>query len=67
MLLPPPAALPDAPHPRVEVRTSASIRIEHPATVDREQWEKAPKASRREIVVLDEQGRPIVMRVIDYE
>ena len=64
--MPPPAALPDKPHPRVEARTSASIRIEHPATVDREQWEKA-KASRREILVLDEQGRLILMRVIDYE
>lgn len=68
MFLPPPAAtMSDAPHPKAEVRTSASIRIERPATASREQWEKTPKSLRRETIIVDEQGRPLLVRIIDHE
>jgi hypothetical protein len=52
---------------RVEVRATASIRIERPAIANSKAWEESPKSSRRVIIVDDEHGRPILVRVIEYQ
>lgn len=50
-----------------EVRSIASVRIERPAIVNRKEWERAASTSRREIVVRDELGQPVLVRVIEYQ
>jgi hypothetical protein len=52
---------------RAEVQAKASVRIERPAIANKKEWEKSPKSSRRVITVHDEHGRPIPVRVIEYQ
>jgi hypothetical protein len=56
-----------APPVAVEVRSTASIRIEHQATANREAWDQAPKQSRREIIVHDKSGQILRVRIVEYE
>jgi len=59
------ASPPAATH--VQVRSTVSVRIERSVTASRKEWERAPKASRREIVVRDERGNPLLVRLIEYQ
>jgi hypothetical protein len=52
---------------RAEVQATANARIERAATASRKAWEQSPKASRREIIVRDERGQSILIRVIEYQ
>jgi hypothetical protein len=57
-----------APGPvRPAANATATVRIERPAVASREQWERLPKQTRREIVVHDGDGRPTLVRVIEYQ
>jgi hypothetical protein len=56
-----------APPVRAAAQAKASVRIEQPATASRKAWDHSAKGSRREIVVRDEQGRRILVRVIEYQ
>jgi hypothetical protein len=49
------------------VNATATVRIERPAVASREQWERLPKETRREIVVRGGDGRPLLVRVIEYQ
>jgi hypothetical protein len=60
-------ALSAPPPVRTQVQATASVRIERAATANLKEWEKSPKDSRREIVVRDERGQSVRVRVIDYQ
>jgi hypothetical protein len=46
---------------------TASVRIERPASASERDWEKLPKGRRRELIVRDEQGRDLLLRLIENE
>lgn len=56
---------PVRPRPRAEARATASVRIERPGIADRRAWENS--SSRRVLVIRDERGEPVLVRVIEYE
>jgi hypothetical protein len=49
------------------IRARAVIRVERAAVASRAEWERLPPARRRELVRKDELGRPIAIRVVEYE
>lgn len=58
------------PPPTVEVRESArmSVRIYRPTKITAEDWARdSNKKMRRETVIRGEDGRPIPIRLIEYE
>ena len=56
-----------APAARSQAQAQISIRIERPGIANAKQWEQTPKPSRRQIIVRDERGQPVLVRVIDYQ
>ena len=56
-----------SPPPHVEVQSIARVRIERPAIANSKEWEQTPKASRREIILHDENGQPVLVRLIEYQ
>ena len=61
------AAASQPPPPPVRMQATASLRLERPAEVSSENWEQVPKARRHEILVRDEAGRPLLLRLIENE
>ncbi len=59
-----PAHLPQA---LSQAQSMAAVRIERPAIANAREWEKAPKSSRREIIILNEDGQRVLVRLIEYE
>jgi len=56
------------PAPRhATAQSIASARIERPAVANRKRWEHAPPTSRREMLVRDERGQPLLLRIIEYQ
>jgi hypothetical protein len=53
--------------PAVRVESTATVRIERPATASRQEWERIRTSSRREKIVRDEQGQWVLMRIVDYQ
>jgi hypothetical protein len=45
----------------------AVVRIERSAKVDPESWMQTPAAQRREVRRIDEQGRRIILRLIEFQ
>ena len=60
------AALPPQ-APRVAVQARATIRIERPATGSEKQWKNVPDASRRETIIKNESGDPVLLRIVEYQ
>ena len=60
------AAAANTPNERVRPRARATVRIERPARVSEDSW-KAHSLSRRREIQTTEAGRPIVIRIIDFE
>jgi hypothetical protein len=50
-----------------EVHSKVTVRIERPATATKDEWERAPIASRREVIVRDDRGQPVLLRLIEYQ
>jgi hypothetical protein len=50
-----------------QAQAMATIRIERPGIANAKEWEQAPKSSRREIIIRDKDGRPVRVRLIEYE
>jgi hypothetical protein len=46
---------------------TASVRIERAAPVTAQHWSQAPIASRREVERTDENGRKIIVRLIEHQ
>ena len=61
------AATVQPPRPPVVRQATASVRIERPVKVSAEEWERLPEQQRREILVRDEAGRPLLLRLIENE
>lgn len=57
--VPPPAL--SAPQAR------AAVRIERPQRAGADQWERAPRESKREAIIRDEQGRRLLLRTIEQQ
>lgn len=55
-----------APPARSEAQATASIRIERPAIANSKAWDRTPAASRRQIIVRDEHGQPVLVRIIEF-
>ena len=67
MLLLVAAAVPFVPSTRAEPQAKVTVRIERAATASRQEWKNTAKSSRREVVVRDEHGRPVLLRLIEYQ
>jgi hypothetical protein len=52
---------------RPTVNSTATVRIERPAVGSREQWERLSRGTRREIIVRDSRGQPLLVRLIEYQ
>ena len=61
------AAASAAPAERPGLEARAAVRIERPMRVTGEAWNSLPEARRREILVRDEQGRLILLRLVENE
>ena len=55
----------EPPPAHVEAQARATVRIERAVRVDLESWERLPAAARREMLVSDEQGRPLLLRLLE--
>jgi hypothetical protein len=60
------AATPPAPRP-VLAQATASVRIQRPVSVDQREWERLPKSARRETIIRDEQGRELLLRLLEQQ
>jgi hypothetical protein len=60
------AASAQPPRP-VMVRATASVRIERPVSIDANQWKQVPEGSRRETIIRDEQGRELLLRLVEQQ
>jgi hypothetical protein len=49
------------------VQATATVRIERPARASREAWERLPAQSKREVVVRDDEDRPIRLRLVENQ
>ncbi len=49
------------------MRATATARIERPSTVSSKDWERSPQQLRRELIVHDELGRPLLLRLIENQ
>jgi len=56
-----------APPTRIETQATATIRIERPAIANSKEWQRSPVTSRREIIVRDEHGQPVLVRIIEFQ
>jgi hypothetical protein len=52
---------------RTVARGTATIRIERPAIANKEEWEVHPMGSRKEVILYDKLGRPVLVRLIEYQ
>ena len=53
--------------PPPKVQATATVRIERPVKANLEEWEKLPPQSKREVVISDEQGRRVLLRVVENQ
>ena len=51
----------------VETAAKATVRIEHPARIGARDWPLVPEAQRRELIVRDEQGRTLLLRLVENQ
>jgi hypothetical protein len=53
------------PHPKLRSVATAIVRIERPVAAGAGQWEASPAHLRREVVRVDENGRPVLLRLVE--
>jgi hypothetical protein len=61
------AIVSSSPPPPVRAFATANVRIERPVTASETDWGQLPEAQRREIIIRDERGRPILLRLIENQ
>lgn len=59
------ATQPAPPH-RI-AQAAATVRIERPAIANRDEWKNAPGLARREVIIRDDHGRTVLLRIIEYQ
>jgi len=55
------------PSSAAHAEATASVRIERPVSVSSVHWERLPKSKRSETIVRDEQGRLVLLRLVECE
>ena len=63
---PPAIVAPAAPMRKSSSRATAIIRVVIIGTANEKGWDQADSAVRREIHSKDQNGRPVLLRIIDY-
>ena len=58
------AAVPTA---RAERQATATVRLQRSQPVNEYEWKRAPKTSRHEVIIHDEEGRPILLRLVEHQ
>ena len=53
--------------PKAVAQAQASVRIERPVAVSHQEWGKLPPSARREVVIRDENGREVLLRLIEQQ
>jgi hypothetical protein len=53
--------------PAPTLRATTTVRIERPVSASRVEWERLPRSQRREAIIRDEQGRPLLLRLIEQQ
>ena len=66
LLLPSVASL-VATEPPAHAQGTVTIRVERPAIASENEWQRPSPGARREIIRLDERGRPMLLRVLEFE
>ena len=67
MLLSLAAAFTATPQQRPPAAATATVRIERPVSVSGEEWALLPQATRSERIIRDEQGRELLLRLIEMQ
>jgi hypothetical protein len=60
-------AAPAPPLPKAVVQATATVRIQRPSAVSRDDWNRSPPEMKREVVVTDAQGQPVLLRLIENQ
>ncbi len=60
------AALPSLPL-IVRHQAAAAVRIERPVTISKRDWHLRSEAQHREVIVRDEQGRQLLLRLVENQ
>jgi hypothetical protein len=61
------AAFTPQPAQPASVAATAAVRIERPVTVSSKEWEDVPERGRSERAIRDEQGRKLLLRLIEMQ
>lgn len=61
------AAEPVPPPRPIVAQATASVRIMNPVSIDQREWERLPDSARREIIIRDEQGRELLLRLVEQQ
>jgi hypothetical protein len=61
------SVLASAAHVEPRRDATATVRIERPSIVRRDTWNAIPRSRRREVTIRDEQGRELLLRLIENE
>jgi len=60
-------ASPAPPPPNMAVQATATVRIERPSSASARSWGGMRSPLKREVIVRDEQGRPLLLRLIENQ
>jgi hypothetical protein len=60
-------ASPAPSQPIVAVQATATVRIERPSTVTASDWHRMPPQMKREVIVRNEQGQPLLLRLVENQ
>jgi hypothetical protein len=52
---------------QAQATARATVRIVTPVKIDKTIWERLPKSARREVIVRDERGQPVLLRLIENQ
>ncbi len=61
------AAFTESPAQLPKAAGAAIVRIEQPVAVSARNWEHSLQVTRREVIVRDEQGRKLLLRLIEMQ
>ena len=60
------APLPSIP-PVVRHEATATVRIERPIAISERDWQRRSEGQHREVIVTDERGRPLILRLVENQ
>ncbi len=60
-------AAPAPPLPKALNQATATLRIQRASVISSESWDRSPPDMRREVVSMDDQGRPLLLRLIENQ